>query len=115
MNIQGTEISRAGAGVLAWRAMLAGTLLRLGRIVNFMKQLRDRGLPIPSPTGVNASGLDPTDRIGTGSRLLAWFLADGGIRGVAPDGEIYDHLISPHLTRRFLDGLADIRLRGTMR
>ena len=91
------------------------TLLRLGRIVNFMKQLRDRGLPIPSPTGVNASGLDPTDRIGTGSRLLAWFLADGGIRGVAPDGEIYDHLISPHLTRRFLDGLADIRLRGTMR
>ncbi|MFO7706778.1 MAG: cobalamin-dependent protein [Desulfobacterales bacterium] len=90
------------------------TLLRLGRVVNFMKQLRDRGLPIPMPACADRARLDPADRIETGRRLLARFLADGAIRGVTPEGEVYEHHISPQLTRRFLDGLAKIRLRGTI-
>ncbi len=91
------------------------TLLRLGRVVNFMKQLLDRGLPIPEPAHADSAGLDPADRVETGRRLLARFLADGGIRGVTPDGKLYDHLISPQLTRRFLAGLHRITMRGTTR
>ncbi len=91
------------------------TLLRLGRIVNFMKHLLDRGLPIPAPARADPAGLDPADRIETGRRLLAWFLADGGIRGIAPNGEVYDHLISPHVAQRFLEGLCRITLRGAVR
>jgi anaerobic magnesium-protoporphyrin IX monomethyl ester cyclase len=99
----------------ATRRVDSATLLRLGRVVNFMKHLLDRGLPIPAPAHAHTAGLDPADRIETGRRLLARFLADGGIRGITPDGEVYDHLISPHLTRRFLTGLHRITMRGTTR
>jgi radical SAM superfamily enzyme YgiQ (UPF0313 family) len=97
------------------RRVDSATLLRLGRLVNFMKHLIDCGLGIPAPARVDSAGLDPADRTETGRRLLSWFLKDGGIRGVTPEGEIYDHRLSPHLIRRFLAGLSRITLRGTMR
>ncbi len=91
------------------------TLLRLGRILNFMKQLIDRGLPLPAPMPEETSSLDPADRLASGRRLLARFLADGRIRGITPDGEVYDHLVAPDLVRKFIDGLGKIALRGTIR
>ncbi len=91
------------------------TLLRLGRILNFMKQLIDRGLALPAPTPEDNSPLDPADRLATGRRLLARFLADGRIRGITPDGDVYDHLASPDLVRKFIDGLGKITLRGALR
>ena len=97
------------------RRVDSATLLRLGRVVNFMKHLLDRGQPLPEPARATPAGLDPADRVETGRRLLARFLADGGIRGITPEGEIYDHRISPNLTRRFLNGLNRIPLRGTTR
>jgi anaerobic magnesium-protoporphyrin IX monomethyl ester cyclase len=89
------------------------TLLRLGRMLNFMKQLLDCGLLMPAASHSNAVALDPGERIETGRRLLAGFLADGRIRGYTPDGVVYDHLAAARLCERFLNGLQKITLRGT--
>ena len=92
----------------------AVTLLRLGRIVNFMKLLLDRRLLIPPPQSSGAEALDPADRISSGSRLLARFLADGRIRGLTPEGQVYEHRATPRLVERFLRGLNAISPRGTL-
>ncbi len=96
------------------RRIDSATLLRLGRILNFMKHLLDRGLPLPAPRPPDADVLAPGDRIDTGRRLLAWFLADGCIRGLTPDGVVYDHRSDRRLCDRFLNGLRKITLRGTV-
>jgi len=89
------------------------TLLRLGRVLNFMKHLLDvgAGLPPPSLTGLN--GIDPRHRMEAGQRLLAAFLADGAIRGITPEGEVYAHRVSPGLIAQFLNGLGNTPLRGS--
>ncbi len=92
----------------------AATLLRLGRILNFMKYLVDRKIALE---GEELTGTDlqegALDRVETSRRLLAGFLRDGRIQGVAPQGEIFDHPVSQNLTRAFLTGLASISLRGS--
>lgn len=90
------------------------TLLRLGRILNFMKYLLDRGLPIPVPSPAAAGTRDPEDRTQAGCALLSRFLADGRIRGLTPDGIVYDHHAAPQLCERFLSGLRKTKLRGAM-
>jgi radical SAM superfamily enzyme YgiQ (UPF0313 family) len=83
----------------------AVTLLRLGRLLNFIKSLAAADRPLPQPAPV-AAHLDPfADRQWLGVQLLAAFLCDGGIRGVAPDGQVYDHRVSSDLCRYFLAGL----------
>ena len=83
----------------------AVTLLRLGRMLNFIKSQAAAGRPLPRPAPV-AAHLDPAaDRQWLGMQLLAAFLRDGGIRGVAPDGQVYDHRVSSDLCRYFLAGL----------
>ncbi|MCK5784250.1 MAG: B12-binding domain-containing radical SAM protein, partial [Desulfobacterales bacterium] len=82
------------------------TLLRLGRIVNFIKSLADVGIPVPEPCSYTEQKvLAVKDRTKTGKLLLSWFLYDGEIRGVTDDGEIYDHEISTGLTRLFISSL----------
>jgi radical SAM superfamily enzyme YgiQ (UPF0313 family) len=90
------------------------TLLRLGRMLNFMKHLLDRGLPLLEPSPPDASIPDPKDRTRSGRALLARFLEDGRICGLTPDGEVYDHCSAPRLTKQFLKGLRKIRLKGTI-
>jgi hypothetical protein len=94
------------------RRVDSATLLRLGRLVNFMKHLLDHGLEIPQPRRSDVATLDPGNRVETGRSLLARFLADGRLRGLTPDGEVYEHRIAPRLTERFLRGLNSIALRG---
>jgi radical SAM superfamily enzyme YgiQ (UPF0313 family) len=91
----------------------AVTLLRLARILNFMKSLLDKGIPIPdaSPAKLHIDG--PGDRLELGKRLMAKFLIDGRIRGITPQGEIYDHFISESVSQEFVAGLKKITLRGT--
>ena len=91
----------------------AATLLRLARILNFMKSLLDAGTPIPDASAATIRIDDPDNRIEIGKQLLAKFLHDGRIRGVTPRGEIYDHLISASVSREFVEGLAKIKLKGT--
>jgi len=91
----------------------AVTLLRLARIVNFMKLLVDMKIPIPAAAYHDLKIREPGDRIETGIRLLGRFFADGLIRGVQPSGEIFEHATATDLTRPFIDALGSIKMRGT--
>jgi radical SAM superfamily enzyme YgiQ (UPF0313 family) len=90
----------------------AVTVLRLARILNFIKSLLDRGIPIPEACAAEIRIEDPDDRIEAGKQLLAGFLDDGRIRGITPEGKIFEHRISADLTASFLYGLASIKIRG---
>jgi hypothetical protein len=92
----------------------AVTVLRLARILNFMKSLIDTGIGVtmgvtPGEIRIN----NPADRMETSRRLLSKFLHDGKIRGVTPQGEVFEHLISEKLAHAFLTGLTAIDLRGS--
>jgi hypothetical protein len=95
------------------------TLLRLGRIVNYVKSLVDAGETVPEGRPFKEADLrdvvdvvDVKDRRDAGKVLLGCFLNDGKIRGVTPDGEVFEHKVSESLTRRFLAGLAKTRILG---
>lgn len=82
------------------------TLLRISRIINFMKALKKSGEPVPGPRPLEAMAIPSgTSRMEIGKILLAAFLHDGQIRGVTPDGSIYEHGVSARLTRGFIDGI----------
>jgi radical SAM superfamily enzyme YgiQ (UPF0313 family) len=89
------------------------TLLRLARILNFMKSLLDRGQKIPRPVPINRTvKIKYKDKTKAGKLLLQWFLHDGRIRGLRPNGEVFAHKISPGLADLFVKGLRQIRIRG---
>lgn len=89
------------------------TLLRLGRILNFMKYLADLETA-PSGASIQRASLKQEgNRIQIGRKLLRMFLNDGKIRGITPDGQIFEHNISIPLTHRFIQNLKNIRIRGT--
>ena len=82
------------------------TLLRLGRIVNFMKMIADQGIPIPDAEACNQAHIPLSiDRLDMGRMLLKWFFKDGKIRGVDGEGQIYTHLSDLDLVKRFIEGL----------
>lgn len=88
------------------------TLLRLSRIMNFIKALRKNGepLPLPAPFDSGELSLSPaSQRTEIGKRLLSWFFHDGKIRGVTPDGEVYEHAVSSKLIQGFIDGFSGKR------
>jgi radical SAM superfamily enzyme YgiQ (UPF0313 family) len=92
----------------------AVTVLRLARILNFMKSLIDTGIGVTmdaTPAEIRLN--KPADRMETSRRLLSQFLQDGKIRGVTPQGEVFEHLIAEKLTNAFLTGLAAVDLRGS--
>jgi hypothetical protein len=89
------------------------TLLRLARILNFIKLLIDREEKIPVPvSNGGVVNVDCRDRIKSGKLLLQWFLHDGQIRGLKADGGVFTHKIDPTLAELFLKGLNQIRIRG---
>jgi radical SAM superfamily enzyme YgiQ (UPF0313 family) len=95
----------------------AVTVLRLARILNFMKSLIDQKIGIANIAKAESPGdiliTEPADRIETSKRLLSKFLSDGKIRGVTPEGNVFEHLISEELSHTFLNGLAAIDLQGS--
>lgn len=91
----------------------AVTLMRLSRVLNFMKHLIDIGAGIPGASPLAVETLDPTDRIATGRRLLAAFFEDGIIRGVTAEGEIYAHRTCSQTTEMFLSTLTGVAIRGS--
>jgi len=74
----------------------AATLLRLARILNFLK--------------ADDSGQDVTGRASTGHGLLRRFFDDGAICGVSPDGAVFEHVVDRALCRRFAAGLREGRV-----
>ena len=91
----------------------AVTLLRLSRILNFMKHLMDTkgSLPYPKPFDIDSSGVG-SDRQAVSEKLLQWFLQDGKIRGVSPCGEIYSHITDHDLTHRFIEKIRPLAIAG---
>lgn len=86
------------------------TLLRLGRILNFIKKLIDAGETIPEPSKQSSN---VSEKISDPDKtLLSWFLNDGRIRGMAPDGSIFAHAVCHRLTRMFINGLMSQEVRG---
>lgn len=89
------------------------TLLRLARILNFMKSRPERGGPSLSAAALKPIAPDlQKDRTALGIRLVQAFLNDGRIRGVTPDGQVYEHRIDLRLSRRFINGLQKCRIRS---
>jgi anaerobic magnesium-protoporphyrin IX monomethyl ester cyclase len=90
------------------------TLLRLARILNFMKHCVDTEgrLPAPEPPPRDGRRLSG-NRYVDGRHLLRWFLEDGIIRGVTPNGDIYSHPADTSLSQAFLEGLQGVALRGS--
>jgi radical SAM superfamily enzyme YgiQ (UPF0313 family) len=89
------------------------TLLRLGRIVNFMKSLLDSGSTIPEARPLSQNKhLDIDNRMQVGRQLLKWFLHDGKIRGVRPEGKVFVHNTSDRVTQAFLRGMRKTRVIG---
>jgi radical SAM superfamily enzyme YgiQ (UPF0313 family) len=88
------------------------TLLRLGRILNFMKSLLDAGLSIPKPLPAGADIANLRERNDIGKKLLRYFLYDGKIRGMSRNGKIFEHYIDIPLVQQFLEGLKSVHIQG---
>ena len=91
----------------------AVTLLRLSRILNFIKHLIDTKGEIPEPKPF--CGQKKTfslDRQALSEELLQWFLHDEKIRGVYPGGEIYTHVTDSNLTKKFIKRIKTIPIAG---
>ncbi len=89
------------------------TLLRLARLLNFMKQCVDRQdeQPFPKPSSYDGRRLGGT-RLDMGRQLLSWFLADGILRGVDPGGTVFIHATDTRLTRSFWQSIQSVALKG---
>ncbi len=91
----------------------AVTLLRLSRIINYMKHLLQIFRKIPDPESFpDCTTLPFTDRETVSQKLLQWFLYDGKFRGVTNTGKVYDHLADDQLVGKFLTMLKSIEIRG---
>jgi hypothetical protein len=89
------------------------TLLRLGRLVNFMKQLSDDEAAVDAlPRGSAPPGRAATRRR-AGKALLRRFLDGDGIFGLSPNGEVYRHHVSRRVVQHFLNRFDPKQLRGT--
>jgi hypothetical protein len=77
-----------------------------------MKSLVDSGLPLPHPVPATGTINTSIDRREIGRQLLQFFLYDGIIRGVSPDGVVFEHEIDLDLCKKFLAGIKTIRIRG---
>ena len=90
------------------------TLLRLSRIINFMKSLVDRGHELPPAAPAATAIANPADRESAGKQLLQFFLYDGKIRGISPQGEVFEHEAALELSKKFLAGLKSIDIEGAI-
>lgn len=88
------------------------TLLRLSRILNFMKQLIDDQGIIPTPQPFPDEYISLDDRETVSSQLLQWFLYDGIIRGFSPEGRVFEHLTDKKLSKRFSKEIKQIEVKG---
>ena len=79
------------------------TLLRLSRIINFIKSLQKDHVALPAPRPFCDLDLSAySERTERGLLLLSWFFDDGVIRGATPEGEVFKHPTALNLTRKFL-------------
>jgi hypothetical protein len=92
----------------------AVTLLRLGRIINFMKSLIDSGTEVPPPEPATAVIQNTADRRAAGKKLLQFFLYDGRIRGVNARGDVHEHDTALELSKKFIANLRLVKVKGAV-
>jgi hypothetical protein len=85
------------------------TLLRLGRVLNFMKSLEERKKRLRFP---NTAVVER--RMEVGKRLLELFFMDGQIRGERPDGQLIEHKTADWLTKLFIERIGEVTIRGCL-
>ncbi len=90
----------------------AVTLLRLGRLLNFIKSLVKQGWKMGAKGTPEAASPPLDTRTATGLQLLESFLRDGCIRGITPSGEIYPHRQSTHISERFAKAIREVNLKS---
>jgi len=91
----------------------ATTLLRISRIINYLKHLVDISGKIPDPEAfLGRRTLPVMGREKVSQKLFQWFLNDGKIRGVTDAGQIYDHLSDDQLVEKFIKELKTISIKG---
>ncbi|NOX33851.1 MAG: B12-binding domain-containing radical SAM protein [Deltaproteobacteria bacterium] len=89
------------------------TLLRLSRILNFMKHLMDTRGSIPGSQIFPGLKTSPAlDRQNLSQKLLQWFLHDGKIRGIHPKEGFYTHVTDKNLTQEFIKRIKNIKVSG---
>ena len=96
----------------------AVTLLRLCRILNYIKHRIDMGLGLPAPQqppDISAISDQCADREKISENLLTWFLYDAKIRGLDKNGQIYVHKTDPALCRTFITAIREMPLSGVHR
>ncbi|MBF0225258.1 MAG: B12-binding domain-containing radical SAM protein [Desulfobacterales bacterium] len=103
------SMMRSSALPLSKSRLESITLLRLSRIINFMKFLVDIEDPLYSKCQTFKIS---KDKIEIGKKLIDLFFKDGNIRGINKDGEIYSQLISKEVTNTFINSLINIQLSG---
>ncbi len=94
------------------------TLLRLCRILNYIKHRIDMGLALPPPKpppDVSAISDQCAHRDTISKNLLTWFLYDAKIRGMDKDGLVYIHKTDPVLCRTFITAIRGMPLSGVHR
>jgi anaerobic magnesium-protoporphyrin IX monomethyl ester cyclase len=82
----------------------SATLLRLARIQNFMLQLARMNID-PAWNNRVRHGRSGELRLRQGLSLWRRFMSDGVIRGIDPEGRVFDHAGSMTLTRSYVDAL----------
>lgn len=99
----------------------AVTLLRLARILNYLKSCVDQNGVLPEP--LNAGKIlefenschGRMDRDKAGTLLIRMFLTDAIPRGMDHEGRIYHHPHSIDLCKKFIQKLQDTTLCGAVR
>jgi hypothetical protein len=90
----------------------AATLLRLGRLVNFIKALIDGGDALPPPAACPPRVDPKMERQEMGRVLVAGFLADQMVRGIDPEGRVYRQPVDCHLCDCFHQEMQGRRIFG---
>jgi len=89
----------------------AATLLRLSRILNFIKALMDQGITLADIMS-SSPGPGQNSREETGLNLLRLFLTQGKINGMTPEGDRFEHTIDLMLTQAFVNRLHRLSIKG---
>ena len=92
------------------------TLLRLARLINFMKFLIDTSGRIPPSKKISNGSILKTipNREEISIQLLQAFLSDGKIRGITKKGELYTHHCDDKLVSIFLDKISSLHIAGAV-
>ena len=99
----------------------AVTLLRLSRILNFLKSCVDQNGVLPKAlsagdvSDIENSSHEKMDRYKASTLLICLFLTDAIPRGMDHEGNIYHHPHSMNLCKKFIQKILNINLYGTFR